>query len=196
MWEWVKDFVTNPAILRESLEGAQTQAESAIAPMRDELRIIDGLITENEAQARRLLDAYQSGLYTLEDTAGRKRNIDETRQALAAQRETLAERIAGAVVSSDRIERIMAFADGQKEKVELATQSFETRRALIEGLDVRGVVRRDAERGAIKIHASCILGEVELGAVNTANIRGSSPTIPGNIQALRPRQNSARRRGD
>ncbi len=187
-WDWIKGFITNPAILRESLEGAQTQAEAVIAPMRDELRIIDGLITENEAQARRLLDAYQSGLYTLEDTAGRKRNIDETRQALAVQRDTLAERIAGTVVSSDRIERIMAFADGQKEKVELATRSFETRRALIEGLDVRGVVRRDAEGGAIKLHASCILGEIELGAVNTVTTRGWCPSVRGSTSARCRRQ--------
>jgi site-specific DNA recombinase len=156
VWEWIEGFMSDPESLRNALLEAQAEADNINAPARAEIQTIDSLIADNQTQAERLKDGYQSGIYTKAETVERKARIDDTLRALRTQREASEARFAKNIITDERIETILALADRQAEKVKMAGRKFDVRRELIEALDVRAVVWREA--GQIKIDASCIIG--------------------------------------
>ena len=69
-------------------------------------------------------------------------------------------RLAGQAITDDRIERILAFADGQRDKIAAAARSFAVRHALLDELQVTATLERGS--GMVTIRAACLLGEDEL----------------------------------
>ena len=86
--------------------------------------------------------------------------IESVIEAIEREREKLAAMLEKQSLSDERIKRIMAFAEKQADKVELASRDFATRRALIDELDVRASLVWENKEPAI--YAQCVLGEERL----------------------------------
>jgi site-specific DNA recombinase len=167
VWKWLFEFLVNRDVFLESLQAAQSEATGKLSPLQGELDIVNDLIAKNTEQARRLLDAYQNGVYRLEDIAERKRTLDDTHKSLMNRRNELTATISTQAISSEQIDAIMVFSDNQRERVELATQNFAVRKEIIELLDVRAIVQRK-ENGDIEVKLKWIIGEDSLGTTDDA----------------------------
>jgi hypothetical protein len=175
IWRWIKKYLSDPDSLFEALTAYQADCERNSAPIRDRMKVLDGLLEENKEQLNRLLDLYLSGGFKRDLLTDRKNRIEATIQSLEREHETLASRLANQTLSDERLRRIMAFAERQADKVELASQDFDVRRAMIEELDVRATVVRENEE--IVAYATCILGEEALRIPAHTTSGGWRPTV-------------------
>ena len=171
----MKPNLSDPSLLSESLTAVQTEAERESTPIRDRIMVIDNLLADHQRQLKRLLDLYLAGEFEREVLTDRKNRLESTLAALERERANLAATLEKQLVSDARIQSILAFANNQKEKVELATRDFTTRRALIAELDVRASLVR--EGGEVVIYASCVLGEKRLCAEATIKSGTRSDSI-------------------
>jgi hypothetical protein len=162
VWEWVKGFLCEPDILRESTEALQELSQQETAPIRERIALIDHLIADNRRQLTRLLDLYLGGEFERDALTDRKTRLESTIMALEQENANLIATLEQKHLSDERIKAVCAFANNQQIKVELATRDFSTRRELIEALNVRATLVR--ENGEVVIYASCVLGEKRFSA--------------------------------
>jgi hypothetical protein len=158
----------DPQLLLESLTAVKQESERQSTPLRERIATVDALLEDQQGQLSRLLDLYLAGDFEKNVLVDRRNRLDTTIASLERERSDLAGILENRTMSDDKIKRILAFANNQKTKVELATRNFETRRELIEELDVRATLVR--EENEIAIYASCVLGEEKLRAASTTTI--------------------------
>ena len=58
VWQWLKTLLTDETVLDEALTVYQTERESAVAPSRERLAAVDGLLADNRRQIAKVPDLY------------------------------------------------------------------------------------------------------------------------------------------
>jgi hypothetical protein len=162
IWTWIRGFLSDPIALQESITAFQSDCEREAAPLTERIVVIDSLLKDNRQQMTRLLDLYLRSEFEMDALTDRKKRLETTIQALSQERDSLTARLKAQTLSDERMQRILAFADRQSEKVQLAANDFAIRRSLIEELDAKGTVVW--ENDEMVIYARCILGEETLRA--------------------------------
>lgn len=168
VWDWVRKYFDDPQLLLESLTVVKQESERQSTPLRERIATVDALLEDQQGQLSRLLDLYLTGDFEKNVLVDRRSRLDTTIASLERERSDLAGILENRTMSDDKIKRILAFANNQKTKVELATRNFETRRELIEELDVKATLVR--EKDEVIVYASCVLGEEKLRAASTTTI--------------------------
>jgi site-specific DNA recombinase len=155
VWDWVRSFLSDPAALVRGLGQYQAEREKENAPLWARLNVLNDLIADNEAQLGRLLDLYLSGDFPKEVLTDRKTRLETTIRALEGERTDLVAHLKARTLTPDQIQSLQAFAAKVGRGLDLAEADFDTRRRIIEELNVRATLT--IEDGQRVIYASCIL---------------------------------------
>jgi site-specific DNA recombinase len=138
VWEWVKEIIENPDNLRLSLEGIQEELEQANQALFDRMAIIEDQIQANQKQLDKLLDLYLNGDFPKEALTERKARLEQMLANLRIEQNDLAGHVRKVTITDDQLDMIEAFCAKIKPKLEQV--NFDTRRQIIELLDVRGKI--------------------------------------------------------
>jgi site-specific DNA recombinase len=160
VWEWVKSLLTDREALANGLEAYQVEGAKENEPVRQRVQVIDDLLAENRTQRERLLDLFLSGEFPRDMLSDRKARLDATITALEKERSGLVAHLERQVLSNEQIESLQDFATEVNKGLEVAEDDFQTRRDIVELLDVQvTLVLEDGER---VVYARCMLGEHSL----------------------------------
>jgi hypothetical protein len=166
VWEWVKSFLTDPSSLRVGLKEYQAEQDRANAPLRERLAIVEDLLADNQRQLERLLELYLTGDFPKEMLVERKDRLEDTVGKLERERKALVAQLEAQTLTEEQVESLENFALRVAEGLEYANEDFETRRRVIEMLDVRATLAiEDGEKVA---YLRCMLGEDNLSVVRTS----------------------------
>lgn len=138
VWKWLRGLLTNPADLKQSLRQYQEERETLLAPVHDELAIIDSMTRDIRARRKRLLDIYLEGAFERDELDQRKEQYDTELRKLGKRQAFLETQKAEHGFDEGRLQSILEFARAIGAGIELADQDFRRRRELIELLDVTG----------------------------------------------------------
>lgn len=153
VWEWVKSYLSDPTKLAEGLTEYQSEHERETAPLRERLAVLDKLILDNRGQLDRLLDLYLSGDFPKDALLERKARLTDTITALEQEREGLAAQLRAQSLTESEIQSVYDFAAEVAEGLSAADEDFETRRRIIELLDVRATLA--IEEGERVVYPRC-----------------------------------------
>jgi len=103
VWEWVKSFLLDPAVLGRGLSEYQAERDRENAPIRERLKVVDDLLADNRAQLERLLDLYLSGEFPKEALTDRKIRLETTISALEKERAGLVAHLEARTLTADQI---------------------------------------------------------------------------------------------
>jgi site-specific DNA recombinase len=160
VWNWITGLLTDPEALRQGLEAEQTEREKKTQPLRDRLEVIDDLRTSHQAQLEKLLDLYLSGDFAKEVLTERKAQLEKTIAGLADERTELLAHLEARTLSDEQIASVEAFARELAPGLEAAKEDFDTRRRVVELLDVH--VTLVEEQGRQVVYVRCLVKEAEL----------------------------------
>lgn len=166
VWRWVKSLLTDKVFLEEALAAYQAGREETIAPLRERLTTIDGLLTDNRKQLEKLLDLYLAGDFPREVLLERKTRLQDTVAGLEAEHGRLTAQIEAQALTEDQLRSLRDFAARAKAGVEEADHDFAGRARLVALLDVHGIIGVENDQDVI--HLSCILGEKQLCLMSTS----------------------------
>jgi site-specific DNA recombinase len=153
VWEWVKGIIENPDTLRLGLEGIQEELEQANQSLFDRMEIIEDQIVSNQQQLDKLLDLYLNGDFPKEVLTERKTRLEEMLANLRKEQNDLAGHVRKATITDEQLNLIEDFCAKIRPKLEEAT--FDTRRQIIELLDVRGKIAYENDEKVI--YLKCLI---------------------------------------
>jgi len=168
VWDWVKSFLTDPALLNEGMRAKQEEQARANSPLQERLAVIDDLLADNRRQLERALDLYLSGDFDKEMLTERRGRLEKVIEALESERAGLAAQLETRTFTDEQVQTITEFAEGVARGLEAADQDFEARRRVVEMLDVRATLA--VEDGEKVAYAQCMLGD-EVLSVRQPNTR-------------------------
>jgi hypothetical protein len=146
VWDWLKNWLKDPSDLRRKLKAFNAEQDEVNAPILSLIKANDDLIAENKVQLDRLLDLYLGRKFDKDILIDREARLRATITKLEEKCGELSGRLAYRP-SDNEIENVMRFAYDLSAGIEEADESFEKRRAIIEILDVRAVMKEeDGER--------------------------------------------------
>jgi site-specific DNA recombinase len=157
VWEWVRGFLTDPAALERGLGQYRAEREKENTPIREHLQVVEDLLADNRRQLDRLLDLYLSGDFPKEVLTERRARLETTISALDRERAGLAAQLEARILTPDQVQSLKDFAARVGRGLDLADTDFETRRRIIEDLDVRAILC--VEDGQKVVRVSCIVGK-------------------------------------
>ena len=169
-WEWLRGLLTNPADLEQSLRQYQEERDTLLAPVNDELAIIDGMTRDIRAKRKRLLDIYLEGAFEREELDQRKEQYDTELRKLYERQAFLEAQKAEHGFDEGRLQSILEFARAIGAGIEIADQDFERRRELIELLEVTGWP--SFGNGEESLTVQWVLGEGRLSIVDPGTRTG------------------------
>jgi site-specific DNA recombinase len=153
VWDWVKEMLFDPDRLAQGLENYQAEQDKANEPLRARLAVVASLIADNREQLERLLDLYLSGSFPKEMLIQRKTQLETTIEALEREQAGLLAQLETRTLTDDQIQSLQEFAAKTRVGIELA--DFQTRRGIIEALDVQ--VTLVVENGEKIAYVQCVL---------------------------------------
>ena len=165
VWDWVRQFLTDPTTLRDKLDAYREHRLQEQLPRRERLTVINSLLEDNRRQWKQLLDLYLDGSFPRDILLERKLRIETTVVQLEQEHALLSARLEEESLTSDQIMDLEAFAAEVAEGIESAETNFQTRRWIIERLNVVGELA--VENGERVVYVECILGEYTFSQLST-----------------------------
>ena len=156
VWEWITSILTDPIALSEGIEAYQAQQLEIQKPLEERLAVVDDLLKEHTTELERLLDLYLSGEFPRAMLAERKTRLEQTIASLQEEKARLAAGLRATLLSKDQSLQVQDFLAEVVEGLQLAGDSFESRRRIIEMLDVRGTLA--IEDGQKVLYVRCPIG--------------------------------------
>ena len=166
LWTWIKSVLTNPKQLNEGLKQYHNQQAQTTAPLREQLKVGDDLLAENQGQLERLLDLYLKGNFPEEMLIDRKSRLETTIKHLKEEKARLNAHLEAKTLTEGQVQVVKEFAEKVQEGLVAAEDSFEQRRQLIDMLDVQ--VRLAIEDEKKIAYVQCRLGKKVLSVVSLA----------------------------
>jgi site-specific DNA recombinase len=160
VWEWIKSLLSDSMELARGLNDFRVEQDEGNMLLRHRLEVVEDLIAENRLQYERLLDLYLSGDIAKELLCDRKVRLESTIAALEAERVGLLARLESHTLSDEQIQSLQDFAAEVAEGLAAAEEDFETRRQVIEALDVRVTLAVEDDQKVIYVR--CVLGEIDM----------------------------------
>jgi len=157
VWDWLAELLTNPAKLRAGLQRYAEQQRQLLEPKRRRLAELPGLIAECEKQAKRLADSVKRvrAKLAVKFLEEQLEQVSAGHQRYTTERERLTAELESETMGEVEQKQIMAWAAEIREGIADDLVDFETKRQLIERLDVRARVEyQDDVRG---LRLNCVL---------------------------------------
>jgi site-specific DNA recombinase len=157
VWHWITDFLTNPQELEQGMADYQAEQEVKNERVIERVAIIDELLADHQAQLNRVLDLYLGGEFPKEMLVEKKTRLEETIRSLENEKLDLIDFVEKKSLSPEQYEDIQEFSRKILEGINLISCEFETKRRIIELLDLQVVCMID-EDGNKFVNLKCILG--------------------------------------
>ena len=157
VWEWVTGFLTNPELLEQGMAEYQADQEIKNERVFERVAIIDELLADHQEQLNRILDLYLGGDFPKELLVEKKQRLEETIRSLESEKLDLQDFIEKKSLTPEQYGDIQEFSRKIIEGINLVSCDFETRRQIIELLDIQVVCMLD-EDGNKYVNLKCILG--------------------------------------
>jgi hypothetical protein len=143
VWEWVKQEIGDPAILERKLREVQNQQQQGYAGKQEALTSLTAHKNEVDQELKKLVT-----LYTKKDIPERILNelVAEENHKLSLVEQEIAklQRQLETPLTDETIDNLLIFSMAFQEHLEALEQSFEKKRAVVDGLDVQvEVIRKD-----------------------------------------------------
>lgn len=159
VWTWLRNLLLDEETLLRGLRAIQTSQAEVLRPVHDRLAVVERELAANQAQLGRLVDLYLTGALPRNLLDERSARLQALALALGQEQTELRARLQTSDVSDARIADIQAFAATMAQRL-LQGDDFETRRFIVEALDVRGILTTTPDQRSLTIH--CELGEKNL----------------------------------
>ena len=157
VWQWVTDFLTNPELLEHGMADYQAEQEVKNEHVFERLSIIDELLANHQEQLNRVLDLYLEGDFPKELLVEKKQRLEETIRSLENEKLDLKDFVEKKSLTPEQYEDIQEFSRKILEGINLVACDFETKRQIIELLDIQVVCMLDDD-GNKFVNLKCILG--------------------------------------
>ncbi|HEY84398.1 MAG TPA: recombinase family protein, partial [Chloroflexi bacterium] len=152
VWNWLKSILLDPATLQRSIDEYQEAQEDMQNPILRMIEASEKKLINLEAQLKRLIDAYSTGVLSLDDLAKTKTDLDKqianTRKAI----ESLQADLDPETLTAEDINAIHQFAAAFRQNVDLIDADLPARREIAKLLQVK------VKLANTHITASCVLG--------------------------------------
>jgi site-specific DNA recombinase len=180
VWCWICSFMTDEEALEEGIRTMMEKREVELEPKQERLKTLENLLLKADTRIHRLVDelSQYDGEAVLvairekiKDIEGEKTMLLEEHSRLSMELETL-------VLPPNFDEQIRKMVSEAREEINDA--SFESKRNLLEKLDVKVLYQRNPENDSIKLDVSCVIPQFD-GAIEYSPSRRSWPVsaIPG-----------------
>lgn len=163
VWDWVKGLLSDPANLAHYLERERDRREETLAPLRERLAVIEGLLVKRRRELERALDLYLSGTFEKDILLERKAKLEEEIARLEGERESVNAHLSRCELSEAQIQTIEALAGHVREALGTADTRFDIRRQLVDLLDVQA--RLAVEGGEKVVYVRCVIAPETMLAV-------------------------------
>jgi hypothetical protein len=170
VWAWAKSLLIDREALAKGLEAYQSVRAQEQEPIRERMKIVDTLLTDNRAQLDRLLELYLAGDFSKEALMERKRRIETTITTLQKERAGLIAGLEAQSLTPDQIQTIQDYTAEVGDGLKIAEDDFATRRRVMEALDVSATLA--VENDERVVYAQCLAMPVNDGLSLVSN--GSS----------------------
>jgi hypothetical protein len=138
VWEWIKSVLSNPEVLEQELRVQQATWSEQIAVLRDQLDSIGGQIRANEAQQKRLLDLYLGEKVSMATWEERNDALQASQRLLTEEHTQIKSRLTQmGYITDDQIQGLHQFAQHTLERVNVAGETYEVKRSVIDMLKIR-----------------------------------------------------------
>ncbi len=155
VWNWLRAQLVDPEKLENGLRERQNQKEAELEPIQAELEATQEQLVNTHSKRDKLLDLYLDGSFDKETLDRRKRRLDETIRDLRSKESRLKGRISDAALNEEAIQSIMDLANLVSQRLGAYDDHFETRRRLVELLDVQAELA--IENGEKVVQSTCVL---------------------------------------
>lgn len=157
VWNWVKELIRNPETMEEVLQERHKYEEEANQPIRERLGLVEDALNEANSQTDRLLDLYLTGDFSKDKLSERHAELEERVRKLEGEESELDGRLEEDDTTEEQVETLKAVARKISKGLDEADNDFETRRGIIDLLDV--TVTMDVKDGKKVITAECRMGQ-------------------------------------
>lgn len=135
----------------------QRKADEKIQPVKKELSKINRMITDNETKLDKLPDLYLEGNFEIDILNEKKGSIETALADLKRHKKRLTDGLSETVITDEQITYFSEYAQEIHEGLKSGTLDFETKRGIIEDLNLTAVLF--VEDGVKKIQIICLAGE-------------------------------------
>ena len=175
VWDYLRSLLLDSSSLKAGLKKQQAEHMKATQPLRDRLEILENLLKEHRSQLERLLDLYLVGEFTKEMLTERKCRLESTIQGLEEERANLQAQVEATTISDDQIRTIDEFARQIRTSLQVAEADFETRRKIVDLLDVQVTLATEDEEKVAYVR--CLMNNTTIAiAPTTLACRGHNST--------------------
>ena len=156
VWDWTKDLIRNPKTIEETLRQRHEYQEEANRPIRDALKLVEDSLAEANSQMDRLVNLYLTGEFSKEELSKYHTELEKRIRSLEKEQSRLEQQLDKDTISQDQIASLKAVARAVSRGLNEAEAHFETRRKIIDLLDV--MVTLGVDDGHKHIDIACRMG--------------------------------------
>jgi site-specific DNA recombinase len=156
VWDWLKSIILDPDTLQKHLEEYQAQ-QARPHPLAPLLETNRAKLADLETRKGRLIAAYSAGVFSLDDIAIQKVDLDRQIGELKRAIEALEDELKPNILTNGEIAYIHELAAKVRRGWDLASNKFEIKRKIVELLKVK--IRLRHVDGVFYADVTCVLGE-------------------------------------
>ncbi len=183
VWAWLRSWLLEPEQLAQGLREYQTAHRPMVSKLSEQAQALDELLAARRAELRRALDLYLSGGLLQELLVERKGQLEIEIRSLEQERARLTAMLSSQSLTEDRIENLQRLAARFARGLDLAGGDFETRRRIVDLLDVQATFAVEGEEQVV--YVSCTLGETRLLSRCNNAARPGRPTASTPLRRFR-----------
>ena len=172
VWQWIAEFLTNPQLLEQGMADYQAEQEVKNESIFERVNIIDDLLIDQREQLKRILDLYLEGDFPKELLVEKKARLEVTIRSLESEKLDLQDLIERKTLTPEQYHDIQEYSKKILKGIDLVTCDFETRRRIIELLDIQVTCLMD-ENEVKLVKLKCILGSDQCGLSTDTHARSA-----------------------
>jgi hypothetical protein len=153
VWDWVKNRLLNTDNLTNGLNFYQEEQDKNSTRCTEMLTTIDEQLATGHKQLDRLIDLYISGDIPKDHYALRKTKFEESIAKLEIEKKEVSKQLLPSQLAPELVKQLKEYFDKIRDRLDDA--SFETKRRLIDLLDVNG--KLDIENNERVIYIKCLI---------------------------------------
>lgn len=184
VWEWLVNLIENPKLVTQGLKNRHLESQLSNDRLLEQITLIDQRLEEFDTQQKKLLDLFLSGGFSQEMIAERKGKVDALIRDLIKEKNDLKSQLSSDLEHEEQIVEVELICAEIKEKLDAA--SFQSKRHLIEMLDVHGKLSIENNRKVI--YVKCLLTQPPRSLVLTSpsSNTGATPTRTCAFRSMAP----------
>lgn len=161
VWNWLCSFLTNEEVLEQSIRTMIEKRDEELEPRQERLRTLENLLQKADTRIHRLIDelSQYDGEAILVAIREKIKDIEGEKNILLEEHSRLSMELETLVFPPNFDDQIRETIREARE--EISEASFESKRRLLERLDVKVLYERDPDTGSIKLKASCVIPQFD-----------------------------------